>query len=163
MESGLSLEETARIWMYEVTPAVWPNAWSFAGEWGAFDRDWLVRAIARDRGRWSNRPGPLGYVVYRARAHLLHATWRSLARCTGHLETCSGPTERAEDLTVLASVFFDFVPRRPDPTRTGALLSLYEQTFLSIFEPVTTESEHHAGDRRVRAALGVEAQRGSRG
>lgn len=44
---GISRSELVKTFQEEVAPACFQNLYQIAGEWGAFDRDWLVRRIYR--------------------------------------------------------------------------------------------------------------------
>jgi hypothetical protein len=90
VEAGLSTAEAGRIWRFEVVPAVWPNCWDLAGEWACWPTEWLVAAIERARGRWPNRPGLCGELVYRMRVHLFHESWRAIAREMQRINRAAG-------------------------------------------------------------------------
>ena len=52
VEAGADEAAVRHAWRYEVTPAVWPNLWSVAGEWAGWNGAWLearIRAAARSR------------------------------------------------------------------------------------------------------------------
>jgi len=80
VEAGLTAESARDVWRYEVTPAVWHNSWSVAGEWGYWDTEWLIEQIESNRGRWPNRPGLLGNLIYRIRVQFGHRDWIVLER-----------------------------------------------------------------------------------
>jgi hypothetical protein len=46
--SGYSIAELHDIYLYEATPVVYPNCWSVAGAWTAFDDEWLYAAARRN-------------------------------------------------------------------------------------------------------------------
>jgi len=46
VEFGCSPAEARDIWCYELTPAVWANAWSVAGEWVGWTRALILRSHA---------------------------------------------------------------------------------------------------------------------
>jgi hypothetical protein len=96
VDAGYSASEARIIWRHEVTPALWPNIWSVAGEWAGWDEAWLVDRIERQRGRWPNRPGAIGSLIYRLRAGSLEETWRAIERCMRALEH-RGPGSRTDD------------------------------------------------------------------
>src|SRR5262245_46471468 len=77
LRAGLSLEQARNVWCYEVTPAVYPNIWDVAGEWGCWDREWLIARIRRVRVQ----PGRLAYLRYRCQVHLVHRVWLAIERC----------------------------------------------------------------------------------
>ena len=78
LEAGLSIDAAREIWRYEVTPAVYLNIWSVAGEWACWDRDLLVQRILEARARVR---GPLGYLLYRFRVHFNHGVWLEIESC----------------------------------------------------------------------------------
>jgi len=47
--SGYSEEELQSIWRHEVAPVLLPNMLDVAGEWAAFDQDWLEARIVERR------------------------------------------------------------------------------------------------------------------
>jgi len=47
-ESGLSIAELRRIYLFEVAPAVWPNLTGIIGVWDGFDDQWLCDRIQRN-------------------------------------------------------------------------------------------------------------------
>jgi hypothetical protein len=50
--SGYTIPELRGIYLFEVAPVVFPNLLSVAGEWAAFDEEWLfVEATERARKR----------------------------------------------------------------------------------------------------------------
>jgi len=78
VEAGLSIDEARAIWRYEVTPALYLNIWSVAGEWACWDRGALVQRIFHTRARLR---GPLGYLLYRIRVHFNHSVWLEIESC----------------------------------------------------------------------------------
>ncbi len=112
LDAGWTVAEARDVWRYEVSPAVAFNVWDIAGEWAAWDREWLVHRIERLRAGWDSRPGTARWLRYRIRVHFLHAVWRATERC---MELLSGfaPDERrraAQHLASLARHYFDFCP-----------------------------------------------------
>jgi hypothetical protein len=85
VEAGLTTAEAGDIWRFEVTPAVWPNVWSVAGEWACWSTEWLFATIERERDSWLNRPGWLGELVYRLRVHYVHEDWLAIERAMDEL------------------------------------------------------------------------------
>ena len=158
VEAGCSIAEARAIWRYEVTPAVWPNVWSVAGEWGVWDESWLVERIERLRRRWINRVQPLAAALYRSRAWHLDSCFRAIAGCMAVLE--STPQGRraalAADLETLAQIYFDFLASRA--VVRPELPTLYAETFLPIFRPLAvrdplSKESPEGCDARVREAL----------
>jgi hypothetical protein len=66
VEAGLSVAEARDVWRYEVSPAVWPNGWSVAGEWDFWEREWLLGTIQEVRTQWTNRDRPNIFLNVRA-------------------------------------------------------------------------------------------------
>lgn len=95
VEAGLTPERAFEVWAYEVTPALWPNLWSVAGEWAGWERSWLCARIRRHRTRasWWR------YAIYRGRVQGLHAVWREIEACLHELaalDPASRPVREAE-------------------------------------------------------------------
>lgn len=78
VQAGLSVAQAREIWQHEVSPALYANLWSVAGEWAGWDEPWLVQRIRASRRRLR---GPLGYLVYRAQVQGLHDVWLEIERC----------------------------------------------------------------------------------
>ncbi|WP_043241772.1 DUF7079 family protein [Pseudomonas solani] len=53
--SALPPAELEAIYLYEVAPVVWLNAWSVAGEWIGFDPEWLFEHCRVNRARRASR------------------------------------------------------------------------------------------------------------
>lgn len=84
---GLTVEEARDIWCYEVSPAVWLNLYSVAGEWAGWDEAWLIDRIEKLRARPS---GPIRRLFQR-RAQRYQA-WRAIeARMQDLLERRAQP------------------------------------------------------------------------
>ena len=134
--AGLSRDEAFEAWAYEVTPALWMNIWSVAGEWAYWDRDWLVARIRKLRVR----PSRVARATYHVRAHALHATWCAIAASIDVLYQAP-PEERdllTDELRWLAAQFFDFTASLPPPATStkAALEGRYRSTFVRIFGPL---------------------------
>ncbi len=162
VRAGLSVEAAGNIWRYEVTPAVWPNLWSVAGEWGLWERDWLTSRIQALHGRFPNRPGAFAELIYRLRVHYNHRVWAAIAACMEefeHTPECEWQGLES-NLSWLSRVYFDFCPMPVSAVDRFALRALYQNTFLRIFEPlvfrdrITGESKA-AGNARVEVALAL--------
>lgn len=138
VEAGMSREQAFEAWAYEVTPTVWWNGWSVAGEWAGWDRDWLFARIRERRVK----PSRWAYVVYRCRVQLGHAEWVAIGRCIDVLHQ-SPEQDRdgvTSELTWLARHFFDFTSSMPPPSSAQRLRGLYDETFLPIFAPIVVKS-----------------------
>jgi hypothetical protein len=163
LEAGLSVAEARNVWRYEVSPAVWGNAWNPVGEWAGWDRDWLVETIQRERKRWLNRPGLIGWLIYRLRVHFMHSIWRAIELCMSLLLELP-PDERARTAWALAGLarhFFDFCPDDParfDPSARERLRALFPESFCCVMAPALLGTERKDADRRVRDALTWEAR-----
>jgi hypothetical protein len=156
--AGLSRDEAFEAWAYEVTPALWTNAWSVAGEWAYWDRAWLVTRIRHVR----ERPSPLAYAKYRVRAHALHSVWCAIAACIDvlHAAPAGGRDLTTDELRWLAAQFFDFARSAPPPAEStpAALTARYRSTFLPIFAPLVVRAAPlresvEEGERRVLRAV----------
>jgi len=75
IRSGLSIEDARAIWQHEVSPALYPNLWSVAGEWAGWDEAWLVERILKSRRRLR---GTLGYLLYRFQVQEHHGVWQEI-------------------------------------------------------------------------------------
>jgi hypothetical protein len=156
--AGLSREEAFDAWAYEVTPALWSNAWSVAGQWAGWDRAWLVARIREVR----ERPSSVAYAIYRVRAHALHSVWCAIAACIDalHATAPEGRDLLTDELRWLASQFFDFGAKAPPPegASAAALGACYRATFRAIFAPLVVRAAPvresvDEGERRVLRAL----------
>jgi hypothetical protein len=162
LKAGYSVDEAHAVWLYEVSPSLCFNLLSVAGEWAAWDDDWLVRVVrkraTRRRSRRCGKP-PLRWFS-RLRPDLMRPVWRSIARCM-RLLLAAGPEERealAADLTILAQHYFDFLPPKRselDQDRIERLRALIPTAF-DAFEPATVSGEHAAARERVRVAFAPE-------
>jgi hypothetical protein len=155
VQAGLTLEEAADVWRYEVSPAVAFNVWDIAGEWEGWDERWLIERIAARRMR--RAPGVLDYALYRCRVHFMHEVWKAIERCIRVLlerdrqsrETTAG------DLATLARHYFDSDP----PALAGrsaeeiARLTELAGTAIHAFEPAAERKERPTVAARVRSAL----------
>jgi hypothetical protein len=158
VEAGCSVTEARDIWRHEVTPAVGFNLHSVAGEWGGWNRDWLLARVAARRSRGQNRlPGPVRYVAYRLRAGVAHSSWTAIERCMRLLEA-TDPARRpsvSSDLALLARVYFDDdldhrhreLAAGLSPERRRNLSLLFESAFLSIFRPLVVRWSTHESPR----------------
>src|SRR5262249_45076671 len=157
VEAGLSVAETRHVWRYEVSPAVWWNVWSVAGEWDFWDSEWLGARIRDGRSNWSNRVDPLRWLFYRARVHFMHGNGVAIERCVAALLAAT-PDEResmSRDMAALARHYFDFCPDNLAEQAREQLHALYPEPFRYIMAPATLSCERASTDRRVRAALGM--------
>ena len=141
VKAGYSIEEARDIWRYEVSPAVYLNAWDMLGEWAGWDEDWLNKRIKSLRGRWPHRPGVIPYLLYRLQALPIHGAWTAIERCMSLIEPLNDKRRQNldADLSFLAELYFDFgpfTPVHPTPSRCAELWSLYEEIFLPIFKPL---------------------------
>ncbi len=139
VEAGMTREAAFEAWAFEVTPAVWWNGWSMAGEWAGWNRDWLFARIRERRVK----PSRWGYVVYRCRIHLGHAEWAAIGRCIDLLHQTPEKDRESvtSELTWLARQFFDFMPSMPPPSSPQRLRTLYDETFLPVFASLVVKSE----------------------
>jgi hypothetical protein len=157
VEAGLTRDEAFEVWAYEVTPALWPNLLSVAGEWAGWDRGWLEQRVRAS----AVKPSRLAYLRYRACGGGLHADWKAIAQCM-MLLAAAEPAARAAlaaDLTWLASQYFDFTASMPAPSSEARLRDRFRNTFLPIFAPLVVtgagQPESLAICRnRVEGALG---------
>lgn len=138
VELGCSPAEARDIWCYEVTPAVWANARSVAGEWAGWNHDWLVERIEHQRRRPPKRRAAWAYVSYRLRVGGLHGTWTAIERCMAMLAPLAPDrrTQVAADLGLLAGHYFCMAAGKqealPSP-RKAELRQLYDSTFVPMF------------------------------
>jgi hypothetical protein len=159
VEAALSVEEARLIWHYEVSPAVSHNLWNVAGEWGCWDREWLVAAIQRARRGWWHRPGIGRWLGYRLLVHFNHGVWRAISRCMGLLWSLPSAAERqrtAQDLTLLAAHYFDFCGRdlsKLEPEHLVRLRALREGPFRHILSPALVPGESASAARLLQLAL----------
>jgi len=158
VRAGLSIEAAGNIWRYEVTPAVWPNLWSVAGEWGLWERDWLTSRIQALRGRFPNRPGAFAKLIYRLRVHYNHRVWVAIAACMEEFEhTPEFERQGLErNLGWLSRHYFDFCPTPVSAVDRVTLRSLYYTTFLRVFEPLVFR-DRIDGESKVVCNARVEA------
>ena len=159
VRAGLSPDEVAQIWKFEVTPAVWRNLHSLLGEWAAWDADEILRRIERRRGDFLSRPGRFQEWVYRSRVGGLHRHLEcvlKLMRCLAKMSE----TDRSDwtrKMTILARVYFDM--RAALEPNCENLMDLYLSTFRDIFEQLVVDDAqwHHESrricDQRVREYL----------
>ena len=157
VQGGMSRAEAADAWRYEVSPAVGLNLWSVAGEWGMWDREWLVNRIQRLRPY--NRPGTFRWLRYRIRVHFAHGDCVAVGRCIDALLAIPSPDDRerfAHDLRFLARLYFDMGSRDiatwDDVTR-DRIRALYPAPFQRLLAPSLLRGEARAADERVRSAL----------
>lgn len=154
LEAGLTVDEARRVWMYEVSPALALNLWSVAGEWGAWDPEFVRARVRAVRGDPSRHHG-LRWLGYWVAMFPFHGIWRTIEDCMGVLEqtpTCER-AGRAHDLGVLAAHFFDFLPRPIPEEERERLRSTYELWFHRAMGRAIFSGEAHAGQARVRAAV----------
>lgn len=157
---GLTRDAALDVWCFEVTPVLYPNLWSVAGDWAGWDRTWLTARIEATRGRWPNRPGPLGRAVYKLRVGAaFHSTWLAIASCMDTLAAV--PTEErarvAAELVWLGRHFFDFAPSpRPALWDREALSRLYTTRFLPCFLPLVGDA-HEDGESVAKCTARVQA------
>jgi hypothetical protein len=142
IDCGLSFQQADRIWRYEVTPALFWNTFSIAGQWGAWNEASLIERIEKVRKRIHNRP-PLGTLLYPARSLVVRADWKAVQRCVAHFEASSFDAEKrlcaATRLTRLARLFFDDGAVLDDGFESHEVADyreLFESTFLDIFTPL---------------------------
>lgn len=156
---GLTPATALDVWCFEVTPVLYHNLWSVAGDWAGWDREWLTASILAKRGRWPNRPGPLGRAVYKLRIDGSHGTWLAIAHCMETLEAAP-PADRARvaaELVWLGRHFFDFAPTpRPAGWDREVLGRLFASRFLPGFLPLVYENERD-GESQAKCAARVQA------
>ncbi|HVE82723.1 MAG TPA: hypothetical protein VND93_07735 [Myxococcales bacterium] len=156
VQAGLSIPEARDVWRYEVSPAVGFNVWDMAGEWGAWDRKWLVERIEKVRARRPNRAGVLAWLGYRVRVHAMHGVWLSIERCMELLPRAPSDAEPlARDLATIARHYFDFIPEALDAPDRERLRQLYPEPVQRLMEPVLGRDEAKAAHLRVQSALGA--------
>ena len=49
VEAGLSLAQAEEVWWHEVCPVLCTNLWATAGQWGAWNEQWLHQRILAHR------------------------------------------------------------------------------------------------------------------
>lgn len=159
VEAGLTPSQARDVWRYEVTPAVAFNLWDVAGEWAAWDRDWLIQRIERLRAGWWSRPGTLRALRHRVRAQCLEGVWCAIERCMLTLTEAANCEERARlaaDLALLSGHYFDFCQQElatlPGATRRR-VRALYPEPFRQAMAPALVPGEAKGADARVRTAL----------
>jgi hypothetical protein len=140
VEAGLELE-ARDIWRHEVFPVVGHNLFEVAGEWACWPEEWLVEQIAAQR----YRPRCLASLVQRACARICCCAyedrWTAIDRCIRLLEETPAALRcaTADDLELLARLYFDFCPASPgsiSPERRLELRRRYRPEFLPIFRPL---------------------------
>ena len=158
VEAGYTVEQARDVWANEVWPAVGGNLLSVAGEWAAWDEDWLVGRILEVIER--RRPARLtrSYLLHRIGVHGHDRTWVAIEALMRALLAVdpSGRRALARDLAALAEHYFDFVP--PDlalhtPGRREHLRRLFTDVFLPAFRPTVYRS---AGESAATYAARVE-------
>jgi hypothetical protein len=158
-EAGCTTREARDIWCYEVSPAVAFNVWLVAGEWLAWDPDWLLARIERLRRRWDHCPGTLRWLRYRARVHFMHGVWVAIERCMEALSAVDGGAareQRARDLAFLACHAFDFCPEPTsglDGRTLARLRALHPEPIRHILVPALVPGEAERLEARIRDAL----------
>lgn len=159
LRAGLSVEEAHAVWLREVSPVVGANLLSVAGEWAAWDEEWLVGEVRTRALRRRSRPRgrPLAKLLARLRPDLNSSVWRSVERCMREL--AEAPPERrdtlAEDLCLLARHYFD-IGRWSEPALADSRrerLTTLSPTLFGILEPVTLGDERAAARERVERVL----------
>jgi hypothetical protein len=157
VEAGLSAAQARDIWRFELVPAVGANLLSMVGEWGCWNRDWLVERILRVRRSWWNRPGlgrkfHLPLVLSRRDCH-------TMERCIEILYSVPEPVAReqlARDFVALARIMLDFgmlersIASAEDRER---LSQLYPTPFKAVMWPVLFRSERADAEQRIQHAL----------
>jgi predicted metal-dependent HD superfamily phosphohydrolase len=123
LRAGLSVEEARDIWRHDVTPALCFNLYLVAGEWGAWDRDWLLQRIAQKRRRGR---GWLARLLYRCEVGGNHAVWLQIEGCMRLLSPMSEPERIAmtDVLSKLAAI--DNAPALP-PSLVAAVRDAYTE------------------------------------
>jgi hypothetical protein len=167
LDAGLSVRQAREAWCYEVSPAVGFNLWTVAGQWGGWDRDWLVTSIADIARRSKATAGIARWMRYRFRVQGLHGVWIAIARSMELLSGFDDPAQRrrtARDLYSLARHYVDFGSRDDSAiseTDLVRLRALFPDPLLHLMHPAMLRRERSSGARRVRVALGIESSRGS--
>jgi hypothetical protein len=159
VEAGLTIDEAGAIWRFEVTPVVFANLWSVAGEWGAWDTDWLFARIEQVRASWMRRPGWLRRLVYCLCIKDNHYAWMGIERVM-ELLAATPSSERALLARHLEWLAEPFVGLRSSvgspPARLELLRHRYEHVFLPIFGSLISgrgEESLACSRARVEAAL----------
>ena len=145
VRAGLTPEEARDVWRYQVSPAVWTNAFDVAGEWALWDSEWLVRTIERLHSRAMWMPLPLANAFYFVTAGIADGRCRAMEECMRYFRGLGADEDVARvegDLEWLAEVFFDM------HTSMGGLGSssrrelerLYEDAFVGIFVPLLVDN-----------------------
>lgn len=159
-EAGLSTEQARQIWDDEVAPALAFNLLCVAGEWAAWDPEWLVAHIERRR-----RPSAWSKFWSRFRPRLLPGVWLAIERCLDALLALPSPQARrdlASDLGFLAAHYFDFCPRdlaTLSVAQRARVSALYPAPLRDLLGPALVGSEAKLAEQRVCAALGRELER----
>ena len=94
--SGFTISELRDIYLYEVAPVVSPNLLSIAGEWAAFDEEWL-HAEARKRAEHRSLCLRFWIFVGIGRKVMTFATERHWNRIVSLLQTGIEPEAAREN------------------------------------------------------------------
>lgn len=159
VQAGLTMDEARDVWRYEVTPAVGLNLMLVAGEWAAWDEDWLVERIRRVRKRWWNRSRTARRLRDCVELGWLLRIWPGIER--GIFVLSREPSREAQgdlatDLAWLARHWFDFCPDDPrelDAHSRTRIAALYPEPFCSLVSPATVPGEGLLGHCRIQIAL----------
>lgn len=163
VEVGLSTAEARHVWQHEVSPVVGFNLWLVAGEWAAWDPEWLVERIEKHRRSSEKRARFLKWLSKRVRMDPAWGTRTAIERCIDVLARVPSAADRecsCRRLSFLARHYFDFCPVDPatlDCAEIETIRSLYPDPFVYIMEPALVSGEARPADQRVRAALGKAA------
>jgi hypothetical protein len=156
VEAALSVERAREVWRCEVLPAVGVNAFSVAGEWVGWDRDWLVGRIERIRRgpRWLRR------VRLVCSIDVMRGECVAIERCIELLQV-TPPMQRqqlATDLAFLSQHAFDFMAKplgAIEPAAQHRIRALYPNPFERLIGPALVHGEAPAVKARLAAALGM--------
>lgn len=155
VEAELTVDEARGVWRHDVVPVVGWNLLCVAGEWAAWNEEWLVAQIREVR----RRVGVVGWLQRHA-PDLNVRSWRAIAGCMQQLLSVERDrrTAMARDLHAIGRHYFDFVPHPLDHARRDELRRLFREVFAPIFAGTVyamAGESRGAFEARVEAALGA--------
>ena len=154
LEAGLDQRAAARIWRREVAPIVYGNLLSIAGEWGAWNREWLIETVEQHR---NFSRGPISWLLDHLRSLVGNCFLRATARCMRAMQDADEPPRQiAKELEWLAHHFFDmYRSPLPNTLELATVRYRWKTIFHAVFKPVffTNSTPLHVMNARVENAL----------
>lgn len=154
LNAGLSCEQARQVWRKDVAPALGWNVLAVAGEWGAWERDWVLSVIEKTRREhWIRR-----ITIHRALSWNVHSCWTAIEKSLLHLEHLDPALRESHAwaLSALAGLYFDFGLRPEEciaPQQIAQMLVLYPEPFVSIMQTMILKGERESGHARVMEFL----------